>query len=393
MKSSIRFSIAALVALGMLLLANGIAFAAAPPPIPQQFFGSVSVDGKLASARIAVTAKVDGVQCASTVTDGLGRYGYDPLFYLSPLDTGTIQFYVAGKSAASRPFESGSVTQLDLAIITVPPPSIGASPTGMTFSGMSGSGRSTSQTLAISNSGGGVLAWSVSANVPWIMLNPTRGSVSSGGSSNVVVSFNASSLAAGIHTCTITVSAAGAANSPRVVPVALSVAAAPTPTPPATTAAPAHAPTQAPTTTTAAPAPVPTQAPTTTTVAPAPVPTQTLTTTTAAPAPTPSTTTVPAVTSAPKLQAAPAPPTLPTLDLQLTLGTDGDGQSEPAEGQAVLDVTTTVDNASTVPATATDNSAMPTWAWLIMSSLVVSMLSVGCVLAMRIRAAGRSAKG
>jgi len=106
-------------------------------------------------------------------------------------------------------------------------PTIGFSPTAFTFTGGQGGTLPASQALVISNSGGGALSWTVSANnTTWLSLSPLSGT--GAGSSTVTV--NTAGLAAGTYTGTITISAVGASNSPRTVPVTLTVTVAASPT-------------------------------------------------------------------------------------------------------------------------------------------------------------------
>jgi Beta-propeller repeat/Viral BACON domain len=76
-----------------------------------------------------------------------------------------------------------------------------------------------SQTLLINNTGGGILEWSAVASTDWIKLDVT------GGSWNgiVSVSVDTSGLEPGTYTGTITVSDAGASNTPQSVSVSLKV--------------------------------------------------------------------------------------------------------------------------------------------------------------------------
>ena len=54
----------------------------ATPGMPNAFYGSVLVNGQPAADGATVTAKVNGAVVATTTTSG-GKYGYDPVFYVS----------------------------------------------------------------------------------------------------------------------------------------------------------------------------------------------------------------------------------------------------------------------------------------------------------------------
>ena len=99
------------------------------------------------------------------------------------------------------------------------PPVIGVSPTSMSFSGVAGGASPAGQSLAISNTGGGVLSWSATDDQPWLSVSPASGTAPS----SATVSVNTAGLAAGTYNATITITATGATNSPRTVPVTLTV--------------------------------------------------------------------------------------------------------------------------------------------------------------------------
>ncbi|HET9385528.1 MAG TPA: hypothetical protein VFO67_10295 [Gemmatimonadales bacterium] len=73
--------------------------------------------------------------------------------------------------------------------------------------------------LAISNSGGGTLAWFAGADASWISLSPLAGLAPS----TLRVRVDPRGLAAGTYTGQVTVSAPGAVGSPVVVPVQLTI--------------------------------------------------------------------------------------------------------------------------------------------------------------------------
>jgi len=119
--------------------------------------------------------------------------------------------------------DAGATSNADIAFAEIAvsndPPIIGTSPSSLSFSVFQGGGNPPDQTLQITNTGGGVVSWSATDNVSWLSLNPTGGVAPS----SVVVSVNAAGLAVGTYQANITITSAGAANSPRVVPVTFTV--------------------------------------------------------------------------------------------------------------------------------------------------------------------------
>lgn len=93
------------------------AYADEPPPMPHQFYGTVTLDGDPVQQGTLVEAFVDNVKQAETTVDGEGRYGYNPIFRVSGTAGGTVTFKVGGVEAdEDATWESGKVQQLNLTI-------------------------------------------------------------------------------------------------------------------------------------------------------------------------------------------------------------------------------------------------------------------------------------
>ena len=99
------------------------------------------------------------------------------------------------------------------------PPAIGTSPTSLTFVATLGGANPATQTVSISNSGGGTLTWSTSDNAAWLTASPASGT----GNGTLTASVNTTGLAIGTYTGTITVAASGATS--RTVSAVLTVSA------------------------------------------------------------------------------------------------------------------------------------------------------------------------
>jgi hypothetical protein len=118
-------------------------------------------------------------------------------------------------------------------IATAPvPPAIGASPTSLSFVVTQGGGNPATQSLSISNTGGGSLSWSASDNVDWLTLSPTTGT----DNGVVTATVATGTRPAGTYNASITLNTTGA--SPVIVPVTLTVTTSPPPPPPPTPTAP-----------------------------------------------------------------------------------------------------------------------------------------------------------
>ncbi|MFH1891179.1 MAG: T9SS type A sorting domain-containing protein [Candidatus Zixiibacteriota bacterium] len=105
-------------------------------------------------------------------------------------------------------------------VVAPPPPTILVDPTSFTFGAVEGGSNPANQALAISNSGGGTLNWTVSKTQAWLTLNPASGS----GNGSSTLSINITGLTAGTYKDTVTASDPAATNDPVKVPVTLNIA-------------------------------------------------------------------------------------------------------------------------------------------------------------------------
>ena len=101
------------------------------------------------------------------------------------------------------------------------PPAIGVSPTSLSFTARQGDANPATQTLSISNIGGGTLTWAAIDNAPWLTLLTLLGQASGTGNAVVTVSVSTGSLAVGTYTGSIIISATGA--SSVIVPVTFNI--------------------------------------------------------------------------------------------------------------------------------------------------------------------------
>ena len=93
---------------------------------------------------------------------------------------------------------------------------------------MQGTANTSTQTLDITNTGGGTLSWSVSASAAWLGLSPTSGTTTTE-TDVITVAVNTVGLTANTYTGTITLTVLGSATAAQQLPVTLTI------TPPAST--------------------------------------------------------------------------------------------------------------------------------------------------------------
>jgi hypothetical protein len=95
------------------------------------------------------------------------------------------------------------------------------SPTSLSFTATKGGADPATQTLSISNTGGGTLNWTAVDNASWLTLLTLLGQASGTGNAVVTVSVSTGSLGVGTYTGSITINAAGATSV--IVPVTFNV--------------------------------------------------------------------------------------------------------------------------------------------------------------------------
>ncbi len=99
---------------------------------------------------------------------------------------------------------------------------IGFSPANLAFSGTVGGTNPAAQSFALTNTGGGTLSWTLSDNATWLQLNAASGTTTTE-TDTISASVTTSGLAAGTYNGIITVTASGASNNPRQIPVSLTL--------------------------------------------------------------------------------------------------------------------------------------------------------------------------
>lgn len=109
-------------------------------------------------------------------------------------------------------------------------PSLQLSLTTLTFHAPQDGTPPATQSVLVSNAGTGTFSWSASKNQSWLAISPVSGNPGN----SIVVSVNQGGLTQQTYTGTVTVTAAGAANSPQAIAVSFTVD-APVPQPPLVT--------------------------------------------------------------------------------------------------------------------------------------------------------------
>jgi predicted secreted protein len=133
---------------------------------------------------------------------------------------GFLEYYLADKG----PYYGNITGDSEIEVPVAATPLICCSPKSLSFNATEGGSNPANQTLEISNSGVGTISWTLSDNAGWLSENLTSGSSTSADDKTLVtVSVNTAGMSAGDYPASITVTAAGAINSPWTVPVILHI--------------------------------------------------------------------------------------------------------------------------------------------------------------------------
>ncbi len=104
---------------------------------------------------------------------------------------------------------------------TANPATIAAAPTSLTFNYTSGGSSPAAQSVQITNTGGGTLAWTAKASASWLSLSASSGTAPS----TLSISIVPANLSAGggTYTGTVEIASSGASNTPLTIGVTLNV--------------------------------------------------------------------------------------------------------------------------------------------------------------------------
>jgi hypothetical protein len=130
---------------------------------------------------------------------------------------------VASADAANNTMDPTDVSATNVDNDVVQPPSIALSAISFQFGATEGGANPPPQTFTLTNGGGQPLDWISSAGTAWLGLNVTSGTLPPGGSQDITASVDITGLTPGTFAGTVTVSGAGAPNSPQSVSVTLAM--------------------------------------------------------------------------------------------------------------------------------------------------------------------------
>jgi Viral BACON domain len=137
---------------------------------------------------------------------------------ISNLQDITTYFVVRAYNADGESGDSNEAIYQPVAAATA---AISRNPASLSTSCTQGSNAS-KQSFQVSNAGSGTLSYSITDNASWLSCSPTSGT-SMGEQDTITVNYSTSGLSNGTYSATITITDAGATNSPQVITVSLTV--------------------------------------------------------------------------------------------------------------------------------------------------------------------------
>jgi Viral BACON domain len=181
-------------------------------PAAQSF--AVSSSGSALSYTIATSATWLSATPASGTTPGNVSVSVNPQSLSAGTYTGTVTITSSGAS------NSPKTVPVTLTVTTAASPTLTVSPLSLSFSYQTGGATPVAQPVSLSSSA--AINYTVTTSAAWLNATPASGSTPG----SLSVSVNPSGLAAGNYNGTITVTAAGASNSPQKIAVSLAVSSA-----------------------------------------------------------------------------------------------------------------------------------------------------------------------
>lgn len=164
------------------------------------------------------TASDDATWLSLTSQSGTAPSTVVALANVSGLAAGTYN----GTITITASGATNSPLHVPVTLTVTPAPEMSINPTGMSFAATAGGANPATQTLSVTNSGGGTLIWGAGSDATWLSVSPQSGATPSGTTSTATVSVNISGLAVGTYNGTITLQSPGA-NEIRYLPVTLIV--------------------------------------------------------------------------------------------------------------------------------------------------------------------------
>ena len=179
------------------------------------------------SGTLNFTASSDSPWLTVSPTSGSAPQALQAAANIDGLTQGNYTGHITVTSAGAQGSPKMVTVSLTVSVPPPPQPVLAVSPTTISFSATEGGSNPSAATSNISNTGSGTLSFTVASDSTWLTGSPASGTAPQ----TLQVTVNISGLSSGTYTGHITVSAAGAQNSPSTITVTLVVSST---TPPGT---------------------------------------------------------------------------------------------------------------------------------------------------------------
>ena len=207
-----------------------VGFTISPPSLAfTATVGSPNTTGSMTVANTGTTAITvtwaDAISWLVAITPGLSQTiqpGLTGTFTLTASFAGLAAGFYSGIGTISG---GGITKQVPISLTltaATSTPVIGLSTTSLGFAGTVGGTNSSTQSITVSNVGGGTLTWSASSTASWLILSPLSGT----NTGTITANVNQAGLLAGSYTAVISVTATGA--TAKTIPVTLTLTASTT---------------------------------------------------------------------------------------------------------------------------------------------------------------------
>jgi len=180
---------------------------------------SVSSSGSAISYTVSTSATWLTATPASGSTTGSVSVSVSPASLAAGTYTGSVTLTSSGAS------NSPKTIPVTLTVTAASLPTLTAAPASLSFTYQTGGTTPAAQAVAVTSSGNAV-SYTTATSATWLSATPASGSTPG----SVSVSVNPTGLAAGSYSGSVTITSSGASNSPKMVPVTLTVTSTSLPT-------------------------------------------------------------------------------------------------------------------------------------------------------------------
>ncbi len=180
---------------------------------------SVSSSGSAISYTVSTSATWLTATPASGSTTGSVSVSVSPASLAAGTYTGSVTLTSSGAS------NSPKTIPVTLTVTAASLPTLTAAPASLSFTYQTGGTTPAAQAVAVTSSGNAV-SYTTATSATWLSATPASGSTPG----SVSVSVNPTGLAAGSYSGSVTLTSSGASNSPKMVPVTLTVTSTSLPT-------------------------------------------------------------------------------------------------------------------------------------------------------------------